>query len=351
MRSAPEIAQLSCLEDRFSKENRSDLQPCRSGQSNSSEWESLAEGPFQPRSPRDKGDAMTPLLKASPPTRVGSKVGRYRIRIWRATTRQPFGINFVLSDGKIKIGEDVVHLGLREGDELVRANHLNATRSDECRQLLAESTCVDLLLHHRELLEDVAVKDQDASWSWNPFQRLSRRQEAGEDGDPQCCRSARSADRDDSVQPLQVLLAVTKPTIVRTTQESFEDAIEFEISVQRSSLKQRLGVDFALEPQLPTMSRQTPPKILIAQDAYSLGLRRGDQVLLVNGVPYSRAADCRKMFETASLVNLRLKRLSSPDGFVQVAMAPEIEDSSEVVTEVVYVDQQPGGSGCGILCR
>jgi hypothetical protein len=304
--------------------------------------------------------AMRPLLKASPPMPVGSKVGRYRVRLWRATSRQPFGINFAIDDGKIVIGEDVVHLGLRRGDELVRANHLNAARSDECRHVLAESTYVDLLLQHREF-DDPDRTERDASCSWNPFVRLlsAVQQAAGADaflesqdaadGDRGCCASGRRAD---NVQPLQVLLSVTKPSVLRTT---FEDAIEFEISVHRSSLKQRLGIDFALEPQLPTMSRQTAPKILIAQDVHTLGLRKADQVMTVNGVPYSRAADCQKLLESCSLVVLQLKRLASPGGgLAQVTMPLDVENANDNVDEVVEVTDLgslQGGRGCGVFCR
>merc|ERR1712079_875521 len=41
------------------------------------------------------------LLKASPPTPVGTIKGRYSIRIKRATLRQPFGLAFQATEGAV----------------------------------------------------------------------------------------------------------------------------------------------------------------------------------------------------------------------------------------------------------
>ncbi|CAK0878485.1 unnamed protein product, partial [Prorocentrum cordatum] len=72
-------------------------------------------------SERDLGPRLSPLLRASPPAPVGRVAGRFRVRLWRASRSQPFGVAFAdgAAPGRAAVAEDAPHLGLRAGDEAI----------------------------------------------------------------------------------------------------------------------------------------------------------------------------------------------------------------------------------------
>ena len=66
---------------------------------------------------------MMPLLKVSPPVPVGRIAGRFKVRLWRLSSAQPYGVSFGNDKGgSIVVAEDAPHLALRRGDEVVGIN-------------------------------------------------------------------------------------------------------------------------------------------------------------------------------------------------------------------------------------
>lgn len=289
---------------------------------------------------------LRPLLKASPPMPVGSYVGRYRVRIWRASARQTFGINFKVSENIITIGEDLPHLGLRQHDELVSVNGRKAVHVDECRRLLGESLSIDMVLQHREM-EEVMQANEGVSCTWSLFGASSGSKTAapqsggGGCSDPWCFTRQQTGG---PVQPLRVLLSATPPATVpvgMTVANDEDGGVEFEVTLQRASLRQRFGMNFAFEPQLPSLKNKKAPRILISEDCYPTGLIQDDVVLAVNGVTYERAAECQKILERAMTVTMRLKRLSNADGYPQIAMPAEILNVGDEIIEVIHGTDRP----------
>jgi hypothetical protein len=297
------------------------------------------------------GDAdrvQMPLLKASPPLPVGTLVGRFRVRIWRATIRQPFGINFMVEGTTILIAEDLEHLGIRRFDRLVLVNGRRAANVDECRRILSESLSVDLVLQHSEMEEETsATTSSSCAWSFfslfgrstQPVQQAS----APSSEDYMCFGSLASPRR--TTQQLRVLLSTTRPAVVPASMAAGEqeDGVEFDITLQRVSQRQRFGLNFCLEPMLPSMEGRRPRRILVSEDAYQLGVNAGDVVLAVNGVAHERNVDCQKMLERSMTVSLRLRRPSA-SSTRQIFLPVEIELASEDVEEVLL---EPFGRPCG----
>lgn len=285
------------------------------------------------------------LLKASPPMPMSSIIGRYRIRIWRATRRQPFGINFVVIGDSITIGEDLEHLGMRQADTLVSVNGIKAVQVDQCRRVLAEASSVDMVLQHRELDEGPAPEavESCAFGIFSLFRSAPARKEAViQPTDPACFAST----RDIPPKQLRVMLSTTPLTVVPAGMcvEAVEDgSVEFELTLQRASLKQRFGMNFSMEPVLPSMEVRKAQRIIVSEDCYVVGVNQGDLVLAVNGVPYERASDCQRMLERSMTVTLRLKRKST-NGYPEISLPPDIEHLDEV-EEVLLPSSRACGSG------
>lgn len=288
-----------------------------------------------------------PLLKASPPMPVNAYVGRYRIRIWRATSRQPFGINFVVDGNTIIIGEDLDHLGLRGGDMLVTVNGRKAAHVDECRRILGDALMVDLMLQHRELDDGPVTAEAAVACTWDLlsiFRQLETTKTNQNGSDAGKCIASPSTGTGPA-PPLRALLSTTCPTIVPAglNVDKEDGGVEFEITLTRISLKQRFGLSFALEaPQMPSMNNPRPQRIAITEDAYQLGVDQGDVVLAANGVPYQRAADCQRILERSMTVTLRMKRISADD-YPQIMLPADVEMGAELsqVEEVSLPSSRP----------
>lgn len=94
---------------------------------------------------------LNPVLRVSPPTPVGSLPGRYRVRIWRAAPDVPIGINFGQgATNPVVVLDDVPHLGIRRGDEVLRLNDEFVESLQQCEEQVGNSGCLDFVFYHRE---------------------------------------------------------------------------------------------------------------------------------------------------------------------------------------------------------
>eukprot|EP00419_Tripos_fusus_P003881 CAMPEP_0172689460 /NCGR_PEP_ID=MMETSP1074-20121228/23156_1 /TAXON_ID=2916 /ORGANISM="Ceratium fusus, Strain PA161109" /LENGTH=481 /DNA_ID=CAMNT_0013509267 /DNA_START=57 /DNA_END=1502 /DNA_ORIENTATION=- len=99
---------------------------------------------------------MIPLLKASPPVPVGRIAGRFKVRLWRLSSAQPYGVSFGNDKGgSIVVAEDAPHLALRRGDEVVGINGQAVTSIRQCREVLSNSKEMELHLYHHELPKEI----------------------------------------------------------------------------------------------------------------------------------------------------------------------------------------------------
>jgi len=204
------------------------------------------------------------LLKVSPRVPIPAQTGLFRVLIWRRSKKQPFGIQFSSSKGLIDIAEDLPHLGLQQFDHVVSLNGKRVTTVAECMDVLRDATLVDMVLD--------PIKFDPEIWS--------------------------------NVTTSAEALPVDLETVLSASQSQIPgaDYKEFQIAIERKSIKQRLGLSFSAKKQVGGLS------ITIAEDQPHLGLQAGDQLISVNGVMAQSTEECQRVLERSMMVTLRLKR-------------------------------------------
>lgn len=301
-----------------------------------------------------------PLLKASPPTPVGTVKGRYCVRIKRASLRQPFGLTFQATEGandsrhgasnSITIAEDLPHLGVRKWDELVRVNQRTPKSVDECRKILAESALLDLVLQHREPGDsDVAAESAEvvAPVAFSP---------RGPPVAPSMfsCWAQPIPEQPEEFKPDMKQPELPFRTLLSTTRIAVLDESrgEFNLILQRASLKQRFGISFTAE---HIGRRRQQPAIVIAEEMPHVGLCHGDRLVSINGIPPASGTECRRVLERSMAISLHLRR--QPDRYGNVVLpSPEVfQETSEAedrgqhddVDGLVEVAAVPTRNACG----
>lgn len=220
------------------------------------------------------------LLKVGVPTPVGSKPGLYSVRIRRASLRQSFGVVLVAKrGGDISVAEDLPHLGMRSGDQLVEVNGERPQHVERCRSLLAKASNVLLVLQHRG----------------DPGRTPMLAQET-ECGHPTPSHTG-------GYTPLRVLLSASPPVLTDASNG------EFAVEICRSSLKQRFGVTFT-EHLCTAPGEQNC--LCISEDMPHIGLRMGDRVLSINDVPVASVVKCRQELADSMVLRLILRRVLAP---------------------------------------
>lgn len=303
------------------------------------------------------------LLKVGVPTPVGSTPGRYSIRIRRASLRQPLGVTFFANEAnQITIRDELPHLGLRRGDQLIQVNGEKPQTVDKCRSMLAKSTNVLLTLQHREIEGAGTLEDAERELTVEAGSDLATPRpqhgqtapateasqvpdpngaKAGNDQDvalasffcrPQCIEGP-GASNDEALvdiaplsrppgdvpvpeslqadaqrrtavdESLRTLLSASPPVVTDSSKG------EFTVEISRSSQKQRFGVSFVNKPR-STREGESPDTygLCIADDMPHIGLRMGDHVLSMNGIPTASVAKCRVELEHAMVLKLCLRR-------------------------------------------
>jgi len=263
---------------------------------------------------------MRPLLKVSAPIPIGTEVGRYRIRIWRKARQQAFGIQFASSNGLIEIAEDLPHLGLRQFDAVISVNGMNIRSVEECMGVLRSANVLDMVLQHTELDGTTSVSQQPT-----PGGCLF--------GTNACRNSCKKQNSTYSMAvPLRTLLSCSKVQVFG------DDRQEFQLVLERKSIKQRFGLNFSAD----RISRQgSGMSIKIADDQPHLGLEAGDSLVSVNGVAASNV-DSQRLLERAMILTLHFRRR----GPVEVVEGQD-EDPVAVCEEVDLDQKQRCNAVCG----
>lgn len=272
---------------------------------------SSAASGVMPSYPSRSSDDLRPLLKVSSPIPVGAEVGRYRVRIWRKSKRQPFGIQFSSSNNMIEIAEDLTHLGLRQFDQVISVNGMKVRTVEECMGVLRDATTLDLVLQHTELDGEITTVGPATGSGW--------------------CGSRACVSRQPTSAPmsLRTLLASSQLQMLS------EDGKDFQLILERKSLKQRFGVNFSAERIKGGLV------INIAEDQPHLGLKAGDELVSVNGIAMQNSVECQRTLEKSMIVTLKLKRKVGDVGVCQ-----EIEDDT-ICEEVLERDSRPCSAVCG----
>lgn len=276
---------------------------------------------------------VVPLLKAWPPRTAKSSQGvAFSVRVWRASTRQPFGIVLDTAQNSSErkhltavVAEDLPHLGILKGDALLSINGHVPTSARECRHILTEAIVIRLVLQR--------------------FERTSNLAHVGaEFGD-----GVRAKTR-----APQLLLSVTRASVVD------EATGEFRLTIHRSSQSQKFGLCFTQ--LLPSGNGEA--LIIVSQHLPHLALRKGDHVVTMNGMALKSRGQCEELLKSAFILGMSVRREACSAGglrsseLVHHVQLPEpaVDSSSEEEGEEgkaaeMGVEQNTGDHGkarCGV---
>mmetsp|Transcript_30113 Transcript_30113/g.65714 ORF Transcript_30113/g.65714 Transcript_30113/m.65714 type:complete len:375 (-) Transcript_30113:178-1302(-) len=239
-----------------------------------------------------------PLLEVTPPTDHALQAGKYVIFLRRAALSQPFGINFSVRGSVIQVAEEHIHLGLHRGDQLVQLNRREPEGMEECRDILGQSLMVELVLKHRDPGPEVNEEDERGVALTRFSCALQRPTGILISSQWACCVADSQAQRlRESVpkKPFRTLLAVSAVRVVDFARG------EFQISLYRTSPKQRFGISFIV-------TSTQPLEISICEDLPHMSLRKGDRLITLNGVRPTAASMCQKILDSSMTVKLILSR-------------------------------------------
>jgi len=247
-------------------------------------------------------EVALPLLKATTPVPTGWLRGQFRLTLQRATPYQPFGITFLASDARSRfvIAEDLPHLGLEKGDELVTINQASPSSIHDVRKILKHSMTSELTIW-RQVQETGEVKQR-------PFTCCAA-------GQPQPAEDGSGKPRPVPEVKNKLLLAMLRPQVIN------EDKGEFRLVMQRFSLTQQFGLEFVSEPS----KRKPASMVVLPADFPHLGLRKGDRLISINGVEPRTLVHCQHIYDNS--LNLTLIFRRNPRGLVHLsALVERIEE-------------------------
>jgi len=213
--------------------------------------------------------ATIDLLKASAPKLVRDKPGCYELHMRRASLKQRYGVAFDAAETSdrrlcaITCAEDLPHIGIGKGDQLVAINGMVPNSVGECRDVLEKAMAIHLVLQRKQSTSNRASDKGVVAGS---------------------------------------LLSVTKAIII--------DARigEFRLTIHRGSLKQRFGLIF--QPVQPKR-RGEELSIFVAEDMPHLSLKRCDRVVSLNGVRVRSKKVCSQILGSAMSLSLVMRREKS----------------------------------------
>uniref|UniRef100_A0A7S4RBX8 Uncharacterized protein n=1 Tax=Alexandrium monilatum TaxID=311494 RepID=A0A7S4RBX8_9DINO len=266
-------------------------------------------------------EAALPLLKATRLAPTGWLRGVFRLVLQRATIQQPFGITFLANQyfgrQRFDIAEDLPHLGLHKDDELATINKAYPRNISEVRKILKCSRTVDLTIWRRHL--DETEEEGRRGFACCAVPDVPDDQSAeGSSGYRQPVAEAAS----------KPLLSMMRPQVVD------EHRGEFRLVMQRSSLTQLFGLDFATE----LSKRKQQPIVVLPADYPHLGLRKGDRLVSINGVQPRTLVHCQHIYDNS--LNLTLIFRRNPRGLVHLsAMVERIEEEVIMATPPAFVEE------------
>lgn len=222
-------------------------------------------------------DGELPLVMSSAPKQVGPVKGRYALRVLRASFKQPYGLTFDVAettDGHlcaIMVTEDLPHMGIKRWDALLTVNGVKPQNIDQCRSIM------------QDVLSIVLVLQAEGTQSFGmPLPNPSV-----------VSRALAEVDR--------LLLWVTKACVTNA------NSGEFKLALHRLSTKQKFGLAFDLS---HSQKGGRYPIILVPRDLPHLALCRNDSVRLINGVRPRNREEVVRVLETATTVELTIRRPS-----------------------------------------
>lgn len=222
-------------------------------------------------------DGELPLVISSAPKQVGPVKGRYAVRIMRASFQQPYGLTFDVAetaDGHlwtIMATEDLLHMGIKRWDELLTVNGVKPKNVDQCRSIMQDVLCIVLVLQE-EGTQSFGMPPPNPSV---------------------VSRALAEVDVD------RRLLWVTKACVTNV------DFGEFKLALHRISTKQKFGLAFDLT---HSQNGRQDPIILVRRDMPHLALCSNDSVCLINGVRPRNREEVVRVLETATTVELTIRR-------------------------------------------
>jgi len=301
--------------------------------------------------------SLLPLLKASPPTPVGRLAGRYRVRLWRPSAAQSFGISFgSTKTGKVTIVDDMPHIGLRKGDEVLSLNGQPATCVRQSGHILAGSCDLELMLYHREIPEEAfAEKLQMPLCNMFPEPRElpSSCESCFNPPEPRCrAHSFPLRDlllttgpvpldacgtftmqivRKSRMQPFGLVIAATPLTLNERAGGAVSSTLFYSGSssvasagppaaglgmtnmfLSNSENASLVSDEAAHEREISEKAADgvdlEPVAMLIKESLPQLGLIEGDELLQINGAPATSIEACKVALRTAMTLSLDLRR-------------------------------------------
>jgi len=293
-------------------------------------------GPGAGAAGEQRGPEPVPLLQVSPPTPVGSIKGRYCVHIRRVAAEQPCGVTFSAVENQdkrlqmIAVADDLSHLGLRKGDQVLLLNGTRPRSIVACRDVLQKALSIVLVLQHQEPGDKDTVPD----------------------GPCACRRSSRSGRKEPCPvcnpvvpEPVRLLLSMTGGMANDMRRG------EFRLTLHRTSLMQSFGLSLA--GRKPGLAGDHTPEavIFITRDLPHLGLQQGDRLIGLNGMPPRSWPDCRKFLERATDLSMTFRRGEGSGP----AVRPRKEENNVLEHEIVPVEIGTGPAmgvaaslaGCG----
>jgi len=302
------------------RSNRSDLTgisedlPWRQGDSEYGDYRSDggSKSSVRTRESDEEREEATPiiLLQSSQPAQVGTIKGRYVMRVVRASLKQAFGITFdvaesISSSTALMVSEDLPHLGIRKGDELLSVNGSEPKSINEVRRVLQSSLSIVLVMQRRGVNCQVPP----------PKYKMAL----------------------DALEPMdRLLLSATKVRITDLKRS------EFKLSVHRNSQKQKFGLAFDA-----SLSKSTTQElaILVSEDMPHLALARNDKLHMINNIRPRNRKVCAQILNSAMQVDLTF-RARDPS---------RLKNLGHIVHPVEDLEEEEGGleegAGCCRVCE
>jgi len=210
------------------------------------------------------------ILKASVPTQIGGRHGRYMVVLVRTIVSQAFGLEFVAAETRDKrlsgifVSDDNPHLGMSRWDRLLSINGAEPMSVQDCQAMLKQQLLIALVLQSKSKQSTEPLPKPD-------MQSL----------------------------PLQDqrLLTIKKEMLQN-------NASDFKLMIARRSPKVIVDLPFDAAP-----SKSKEQGLLFAtRDMPHLEILAGDQLLSLNGIRSWGQKALRRIMDTSCTIELRLRR-------------------------------------------
>lgn len=307
--------------------------------------------------------SLHPLLRTTPPIPVSRFPGRFRVVVRRSCLSQPLGISITKArhSGEVVIAEDLSHLGLRRGDAVLKLNGHNIWDLNQAVHKLESCLEADLTVVHRERPSAAVASSSCASvsstipeahdcvtvcmhpptprtrskeWymrdlvlSTGPVKikddifgvRIERASRKIRFGLSFCGAPLVSAKGVSSELNLAMGLMSGKSTSIGSGEDVCQDVEQDSAVASRGSSRDSdevsaFGHDFKETASLPCLpmsldgNLEGGARLVLARDMSQHGLKRGDQLLQINGMRVHSSSFCQATMKNAMTLDLVFQR-------------------------------------------